>query len=110
MKGVFQIKPTLPPYSSIWDVKPVLQYLELMDTSTLLSLSCKLCMLFLLVTAQRCQTLHVIKLTDIFFSAENVIINISSLLKQTKPGTHLKPIALLPYITNEKLCIVQLLK
>jgi len=75
MRGIFNERPSLPRYSKIWDVKVVLRYLETLDTSVILSLSCKLCMLFLLVTAQRCQTLHVLKLSDVCFDNATVVIN-----------------------------------
>lgn len=43
----------------------VLTFIEKMTDLTLLELSAKLSMLFLLVTAQRCQTLHLIEIGDI---------------------------------------------
>lgn len=65
MRGIFNLKPSLPKYNTVWDVQVVLMYLEKQRDLTLLDLSAKLCMLFLLVTAQRCQTLHLIELNDI---------------------------------------------
>ena len=109
MKGVFNEKPSLPRYTRTWDVRVVLQYLKTMDITSLISLSCKLAMLFLLVTAQRCQTLHVIKLSDIDQSPDGIIINISHLIKQSRPGVHLAPIVLKAYKTDESLCIVKTL-
>ena len=61
MTGVFAKRPSLPKYTSIWDVNIVLSYIYRMENTTLFQLSCKLCMLFLLLTAQRCQTLHMIQ-------------------------------------------------
>ena len=109
MKGVFNSKPSLPRYTEIWDVNIVLQYLEKMQTETLSALSCKFCMLFLLITAQRCQTLHVIKISDIKRIDGGFSINISSLLKQSRCDFHLQPIILESYPNNEKLCIVTLM-
>jgi hypothetical protein len=63
-------------------------------------------MLFLLVTAQRCQTLHTIKLSDIKRVGENIFIQISTLLKQSRPGFSLEPIILQPYKLKKNLCIV----
>lgn len=54
MKGVFQSRPALPRYTETWDVKVVLDYLKSLQHVTLFQLSCKLCMLFLLTSAQRC--------------------------------------------------------
>ena len=109
MKGVFNEKPSLPRYTRTWDVRVVLQYLKTMDITSSITLSCKLAMLFLLVTAQRCQTLHVIKLGDIDHSPDGIVINISQLIKQSRPGVHLAPIVLNAYKTDESLCIVKTL-
>lgn len=110
MKGIFNEKPPLPKYKTIWDAKVVLQYLETMNTQSLVALSCKLCMLFLLVTAQRCQTLHVLKLSDIHNTEEGLVINISAPIKQTRGNYHIDPIFLKTYGVNNKLCIVTLIK
>ena len=60
LKGVFQLKPSLPRYSSIWDVSVVLQHLRSLGPPTQLelkSLTKKTTMLLCLLTGQRCQTL-----------------------------------------------------
>ena len=65
-----------------WDVQVVLTYyIEKMTDLTLLELSAKLSMLFLLVTAQHCQTLHLIELGDIELQEEMCIIRTSHVLK-----------------------------
>ena len=59
LKGVFQIQPALPRYSSIWDVNVVLKYLKSVAPATRLSLkelSYKVIMLLLLLSGQRLQT------------------------------------------------------
>ena len=107
MKGIFNERPALPKYNTIWDVKAVLDYLQSIQNSTLFQLSCKVTMLFLLLSAQRCQTLHLIQLEDIVLSERQVIIHPNKVLKQTRPGAHLEPIILETYPKNEKLCIVK---
>ena len=109
LKGVFSTRPSIKK-SSIWDAKVVLRYLEQIDTSSLLMLTCKLCMLFLLVTAQRCQTLHVLKLSDVHVHKDKVVINVSSIIKQTRPGVHQRPIVLHSFRPNTKLCIVEIIR
>ena len=81
-----------------------------MDTSTLLLLSGKLCMLFLLLTGQRCQTLHLINIRDKEILEDEIIICITDVLKQSRPGFHLKPITLHRYDMNDELCIVTTVK
>lgn len=107
MKGCFLERPTVPKYACIWDVKIVLSYLESAETVSLLQLSRKLCMLYLLVSAQRCQTLHMLKITDLTFGLNNdyVVINTTSILKTTKPGNILKPMKITKY-HNCSVCFV----
>lgn len=82
-----------------------------METKTILQLSQKLCTLFLLVTGQRGQTLHLTKLQDITFNAEKSIVTIrpSELLKQSKPGKHLNPIILKSLNGKRNICVVKTL-
>lgn len=80
-----------------------------MTDLTLLELSAKLSMLFLLVTAQHCQTLHLSELGDIELQEEMCIIRTSHVLKQTRPGYHLQDMELLSY-QNKRLCVVETLK
>jgi len=54
-------------------------------------LGAKLSMLFLLLSGQRCQTLHLICLDDIIFEDNSVIIPTPHLLKTSKPGRHQSP-------------------
>ena len=109
MQGINNLRPSLPRYDSIWDVQIVLSYIENMTDLTLLDLSAKFCMLFLLVTAQRCQTLHLVELDDIVFKGDCCVIKTNHVLKQSRRGFHLEDIKLKPYI-NEKLCVVRTLR
>lgn len=110
MRGVFNKRPSLPKYNSLWDVSVIIRFLEQSPCVSLLMLSGKLCILFLLLTAQRCQTLHLVKLQDIIFSSESVTFKVPHLLKQSRPGHHLSDIVLRAYSQNEALCIVHTLK
>ena len=61
LKGVFEIKPTIPKYSKIWDVGQVLTYLQSLNLNAEMSLkqlTHKLVMILALLTGQRCQTIH----------------------------------------------------
>ena len=109
MKGVFNSRPALPRLNVTWDVSIVLNYLESMSDMSLFQLSCKLSMLFLLLSAQRCQTLHLIELPDIRFLNNCVYIAPSHVLKQTRPGKHLETLCFKKYDKNKKLCLVRVL-
>lgn len=106
MKGVFNDRPALPRYKTTWDVGTVLCYLKSFKDVTLLHLSCRLCVLFLLLSAQRCQTLHLIEVKDIVLSKTKLIIHPNHMLKQTRPGAHLDSIIFYSYPQDTKLCIV----
>jgi integrase len=112
MKGAFNERPALAKYTTTWDTKTVLNFLQTLDNTniTLLQLSCKLCMLYLLCTAQRCQSLHLIELDDINISNDIIFIHQNHLLKQSRPGYHQETISLKPYKSNKNLCIVNTLK
>ena len=97
MKGVFNERPALPRYASTWLVVKVLKYLQTLKETTLFLLSCKLSMLFLLLT----------ELSDIQITKDKIFITPQHLLKQTKPGKHLDMIVLKTYPKDEYLCIVK---
>jgi len=110
MKGVFNSRPALPRYNAMWDVGIVLKYLAKMNTQSLLPLSCKVSMLFLLLSAQRCQTLHLICVEDITLSADKVVIEVPHLLKTTRPGHRQDPLVFESYKDNKNICIVQCMR
>lgn len=110
MTGIFTERPSLPKYTTIWDVDIVFKYIESLQNTTLLQLSCKLSVIYLLLTAQRCQTLHLLELDDIEFQGDRVIIHSNHILKQTKPGNHLQNIVLQRYEAIPSICIVNILE
>ena len=105
MRGVFLERPALPRYNVTWPVDTVLKYLQTAPISTLFQLSCKL--LFLLLSAQRCQALHLIELSDIKMTKDSVSIAPHNILKYTKPGKHLDLITFKAYKKDKTLCIVK---
>ncbi len=106
LKGVFEIKPSLPKYMEIWDVEQVLTYLRSLNFElSLKQLTHKLVMLLAILTGQRCQTLHKLDLKLMQRLPEKFIFTIGAKLKHTRPGTHQKPIELLSY-TDKDLCVV----
>jgi hypothetical protein len=94
LRGVFNIKPSLPRYVNTWDVNIVLNFLKNMnsfDVISLRELSYTLVTLIALCTGQRCQTLSVLKLSDMNIINGIVYFRVSELLKQSRPGVRLKP-------------------
>ena len=109
MKGAFLDRPALPKYSSMWSVDSVLHYIKSLEDLTLLQLSGKLSLLFLLVSAQRCQTLHLIELSYIKITKDKIFIAPTHLLKQSRPNKHLDIMVFKAYDKDSRLCIVKTL-
>lgn len=62
MRGLFNLRPSLPRYSATWDVNTVLTYissLKLVHTLSLKTLTLKLVTLLAILTGQRVQTLTI---------------------------------------------------
>ena len=73
-------------------------------------LSLKLCASLLLVSAQRVQTIHLIRLRCIQFRGEGCTLHIIDKLKRTRPGYHQNAVQLPKYVADEKLCVINCLK
>ena len=94
LKGVFNLRPPIPRYTHIWDVRPVLNYLRSLSPIQMLSLkqlTIKLCMLLALVSTQRCQTLHKLRIDK---CQSNQIVSFLLLM------IYLKPVALVELGNN----------
>ena len=111
MKGVFELRPPKPRYKSIWDVNIVLNYLSVFYPLEGLSLNCltyKLCMLLALTTMQRAQTIHAIRITNIFIGKDLVMIPIDKLLKQSNQRNY-KFSLQLKFYDNLSICVARTL-
>lgn len=64
---------------------------------------------FLLVSAQRRQTLHLNEMNDIRLSKDRVTIFPNHLLKQSKPGQHLDTLSFKAFSGNKNLGIVRII-
>jgi len=109
LKAVGRLRPPKPKYNSTWDVNSVLNLFRGWPNNSELSLralSQKLVGLLALVTAQRVQTLHAIKLSSMKFSENKIEIFISSNIKTSKPGGAQPCLLLVKYLSEEKLCVV----
>ena len=112
MKGIFNMKPSLPRYVNTWDVQTVISYLDSLNTLevSLKLLSVKLTTLLALTTGQRCQTLWAIQVNDIEISEEFMKVRISKLLKQSKVNNHLREMYFEPFVKNSNICVIQCMK
>ena len=109
MRGIFNSRPSLPKYTHTWEVNIVLNYLDSLPNNSdlsLLQLSQKLSILLMLLSGQRCQTVHLIKLGNIEITGDTMTIYIGDLVKQSKPGKHLEPLVFSRF-SKDKLCVIK---
>ena len=112
IKGVFNLRPALPKNETVWDTSVVLAYLKKLSPVRNLDfkfLTLKLVMLMALLTGQRAQTLHSIKLNDLIVSKNALKIKVSDLLKHSRPGKHLHLLTIKAYAPDRRLCIITVL-
>ena len=111
MRGLFNMRPSLPRYSETWDPGMIIKYLKGREESGLRFLSMKLTMLLALLSGQRVATLASLKLVDVSFVGLNSVrIIVSQLVKQSAPSRHQQPIVLQAYEADQSLCVVTILK
>lgn len=107
MKGVYRTKPSFPRYKNTWDPNLVLDHLSKLypnENLTLASLSKKLVALLALSTAQRVQTLSLIRLSGVEVSSAKIVIYINDLIKTSAPN-RLAPKLIIPFFCNrEQVC------
>lgn len=111
-KGVFRLRPNTPKYDITWDPSTVLIFLSNIYPNNQISLellSKKLVTLLALVTAHRVQTLSLIKLENISFYGEKIIIKIVDLIKTSRVGAP-QPALIIPYFFEKpEVCPAQTL-
>ncbi|KAL0849300.1 hypothetical protein ABMA28_013624 [Loxostege sticticalis] len=107
LKGVFKLKPSFPKYSSTWDPQVVLNHVCNWYPNRELTrekLTKKLVILLALCTAQRVQTLSLVKLENISINPSGINIAIKDIIKTSAAGRE-QPSLFLPYFReNERIC------
>ena len=113
VKGVANLRPPLPKYSCIWDVKLVLNHFRSQadnDQLSLKDLTLKVTTLLCLLLCQRAQTIHSFHLKCIKFTDQGAHIGFPEALKTTRPGFHLTPIFLPSFLLDTRVCPVHCLQ
>lgn len=108
MKAVFQERPALPRYNVTWDPEVVLEYIKSLGPNknlTIIQLSRKLVMLMLLLSGQRCQTLHMLDKRNMTITSSKVVFTIGDILKTSGPRSHLSQISFKAYVPDRRLCV-----
>ena len=113
VKGVFNLKPSMPKNTMIWDSAVLVNYIKTMSISSTVPfrvLTLKFVTLLWLLSGQRGQTMSVLDVRNIVLTENCLKIRVGELLKTTRPGFHQKDIVLEAYTVDRRLCIVSLCK
>lgn len=112
LRGIFKERPSLPKYTVTYDVKRVFNFITSLDQDSLsLELVSKcLATLLCLISSQRSQTIASLSIDHMYIDESNAIFYIPSLLKQSRPGFHQKPLEFVSYPQDRKLCPVTMIK
>lgn len=106
-KGVYNMRPSAPRYTSTWDPSTVLTYLSSLTPNEEISLeqlSIKLITLLALITAHRMQTFSLIQVQNVVHRSSSVEIKVPSHIKTSGKG-RLQPVLVLPYFQqNPSVC------
>lgn len=112
LKGVFRLRPSQKKYSSTWDPKIVLDYMDNLGPNEDLSiqlLTQKLATLLMLITAQRLKTLACIRVDCIVVSPEKIQIFIPDHQKTTSVRS-IQPCLQIPFFKDRpNLCVASTL-
>ena len=112
LKGVYEEKPPKPKYSTIWDVSLVLKYFQNIQDNHELSmglLTKKVFTILLLVTAQRLQTISLIRTDCVHITGDSCEIEIVDKIKTSKPGSKNVGLKIQRY-HDKKLCALSALE
>lgn len=107
-KGVFQLNPPTPRYSSIWDANILLTHLKTMSPAKnlcLKDLTLKTAMLMAMVSAQRQQTLHLFNIVDMNVDHKKYVFYVNSHLKHTRPSNFGTAVTFRAYPPDRRLCV-----
>ena len=97
----------------IWDLTLLLKYYEQKENNDCLEfkgLVKKTVMLFIILGARRKQALFILRVDNIVFKENKVILLPNKTMKHTKANRPLEPLIYHHYPDNEKLCIVKCLQ
>ena len=85
LKGIYNLRPPLPRYSSTWDVSVLTQYLAL-NSLSLQQLTLKTVSLCALCSAGRSQTLGALSISNLVQHKESIQFIVTERLKTSRPG------------------------
>ena len=112
VKGVFNVRPPIPRYSSTWDVQKVLNYLDSQGKQTPISLKAltlKTAFLLAITRPSRSADLSQLNITRIRRGANGISFLPSALAKQSRQGKPIESFYFPAFLANTTLCPVRTL-
>ena len=112
MKGIFELRPSLPKYSATWGVNLAFEYIRKHDLLLLKlkDLSYRMAFLLCLLSGQRCQTVSKLFLDNMVVNEDKVTFLITKKLKHTRIGSHQKPLEFMAFPRDKRLCTLRVQK
>jgi len=104
LKGVFNLRPSLPRFIDTWDPEIPLKFLDT-DSKNLnnFALVKKVVFLITLLSGQRVSTIADLKLSDVTISVSKLTIKVG-VTKQTRPGYSQQPLVFHKFIERLNVC------
>lgn len=113
MKGVFNLKPSLPRNTVTWDPQILLNHVKKqspVSSLNLKDLTLKFASLLWLLSGQRGQSILLISIKNITVQDHSLKIRFGDILKTTRPGFQQKELTLKAYAPDRRLCLVTVAK
>ncbi len=113
MKGIFNLKPSLPKNNVTWDPQILLNHIKTFsptESLKLKELTLKFVALLWLLSGQRGQAILLISIKNITVKDSYIKIRFGDILKTTRPGFHQKEVMIKAYEPDRSLCIVTVAK
>ena len=107
------VRGPLPRYNSIWNLSTVLDFIKTLGPNEelrLINVTLKCVTLVALLSGQRCQTIHALRISGMKETNGQIRFDISTLPKTSKPGKHQEPLTFKPYTYDSQLCVVKCLQ
>ena len=108
VRGIFQLRPALPKYKTVWNVHTVFDFIRSCQTVEELSLkdlTLHLTFLLCILSAQRRQTIKALRIDSMDVTSSAYTFPIADILKQSRPGFHQQPIRYEKYTAEPRLFI-----
>lgn len=113
LKGIFNLRPSLPKTNVSWDPEIVLNYLKTLSPVKKLALkdlTLKTVTLLWLLSGQRGQSVQLIDVRNVTVTAHVVKLHFGDIMKVTRPGFEQYEDTIKAYTPDRRLCLVTVLR